>query len=197
MPELPEVETVARGLQRELAGRKILSITLGKTDFIDNPEALESELPGRTIARVERYGKFLLLRLGAAEGTNTSDGEAALLVHLGMTGLLMPKAVREPQAKHTHVVMLLDDGWELRYLDPRRFGRMAYLAGKCCPENCNGSAPIHWKWDSKNLRDEFKGVKPGSKRCCSTRAFCEAWEIFTRTRVYGRQRFIQRDWAGG
>jgi formamidopyrimidine-DNA glycosylase len=130
MPELPEVETVARGLQRELAGRRILGITLGKTDFIDNPEALESELPGRTIARVERYGKFLLLRLGMVEGTNTSDGEAALLVHLGMTGMLMPKAVRELQAKHTHVVMLLDDGRELRYVDPRRFGRMAYLAGK-------------------------------------------------------------------
>ncbi len=130
MPELPEVETVARGLQRELAGRRILSITLGKTDFIDNPEALENELPGRTITRVHRYGKFLLLRLGAAEGTKTSDGEAALLVHLGMTGLLMPKSVRELQAKHTHVVMLLDDGRELRYVDPRRFGRMAYLAGE-------------------------------------------------------------------
>ncbi len=130
MPELPEVETLARGLQRELAGRRIVSITLGKTDFIDDPEALESELPGRTIARVERYGKFLLLRLGAEEGTKKSDGEAALLVHLGMTGLLMPKAVRELQAKHTHVVMLLDDGRELRYVDPRRFGRMAYLPGK-------------------------------------------------------------------
>jgi formamidopyrimidine-DNA glycosylase len=130
MPELPEVETVARGLQRELAGRKIVSVTLGKTDFIDNPEEVERALPGRTIARVERYGKFLLLRLGVAEGMKTSDGEAALLVHLGMTGLLMPKAVRELQAKHTHVVMLLDDGRELRYVDPRRFGRMAYLAGE-------------------------------------------------------------------
>ena len=65
MPELPEVETVARGLQREIAGRRILSVALGKTDFIDNPEALESELPGRTVVRVERYGKFLLLRLSA------------------------------------------------------------------------------------------------------------------------------------
>jgi formamidopyrimidine-DNA glycosylase len=130
MPELPEVETVARGLQREVAGRKILSVTLGKTDFIDDPAALERELPGRTILRVERYGKFLLLRLGAAEEAGRNEEQAALLVHLGMTGLLMPRAGNEPQAKHTHVLILLDDGRELRYTDPRRFGRMAYLAGE-------------------------------------------------------------------
>lgn len=129
MPELPEVETVARGLQREIAGQKILSITLGKTDFIDNPEALERELPGRTIVRVERYGKFMLLRLSPANPA-AADGETALLVHLGMTGALMPRAVSDPHAKHTHVVMALSDGRELRYVDPRRFGRMAYLAGE-------------------------------------------------------------------
>jgi formamidopyrimidine-DNA glycosylase len=130
MPELPEVETVARGLQREVAGRKILSISLGKTDFIDNPDLLQSELPGRTIVRVERYGKFLLLRLGPDTAAQKVPVESALLVHLGMTGLLMPQPVNEPQAKHTHVVMLLGDGRELRYVDPRRFGRIAYLAGE-------------------------------------------------------------------
>jgi formamidopyrimidine-DNA glycosylase len=128
MPELPEVETVARGLQLTIAGQKILSVTLGKTDFIDNPEALERELPGRTIVRVERYGKFMLLRLSSGNDT-AYDGKTALLVHLGMTGALMPQAVRAPHAKHTHVVMTLSDGRELRYVDPRRFGRMAYLAG--------------------------------------------------------------------
>jgi formamidopyrimidine-DNA glycosylase len=130
VPELPEVETVARGLQRSVTGQKILGVTLGKTDFIDNPEKLESELPGRTINRVERYGKFLLLRLRAAERSKDSDGEAALLVHLGMTGSLVPLAVDVPHAKHTHVVMPLGDGRELRYVDPRRFGRMTYLEGK-------------------------------------------------------------------
>jgi len=128
MPELPEVETVARGLQRAIAGQKILSITLGKTDFIDDPEALERELPGRTIVRVERYGKFMLLRLSPANGT-VAETETALLVHLGMTGALMPQTVSAPHAKHTHAVMALSDGRELRYVDPRRFGRMAYLAG--------------------------------------------------------------------
>jgi formamidopyrimidine-DNA glycosylase len=130
MPELPEVETVARGLQREVAGRTIRTILLGKTDFIDNPAMLEGGLPGRKILAVERYGKFMLLRLSASEGTGKNGDESALLVHLGMTGMLMPQAASEPQKKHTHVVMLLDDGRELRYVDPRRFGRMAYLTGE-------------------------------------------------------------------
>lgn len=130
MPELPEVETVARGLQREVAGRRIVSVTLGKTDFIDNPEVLEKELPGSTICRVERYGKFLLLRLMSREKTGRNAEETALLVHLGMTGMLMPQPLADPRRKHTHVGMLLDDGRELRYVDPRRFGRMAYLTGE-------------------------------------------------------------------
>jgi len=134
MPELPEVETVARGLQREVAGRRILSVTLGKTDFIDDPGAVEKDLPGRTIVGVKRYGKFLLLRLNPVGLNDKSAEESALLVHLGMTGSLMPRPVSEPQAKHTHVVMLLDDGRELRYIDPRRFGRMAYLAGEVLRE---------------------------------------------------------------
>ncbi|HEY2118508.1 MAG TPA: bifunctional DNA-formamidopyrimidine glycosylase/DNA-(apurinic or apyrimidinic site) lyase [Candidatus Acidoferrum sp.] len=129
MPELPEVETVARGLQKTIAGKQIISVALGKTDFIDNPAEVERELPGRKVRVVERYGKFLLLRLTDLTGT-ASDKEAALLVHLGMTGMLLPVAASEIHAKHTHVVMLLDDGRELRYVDPRRFGRMAYLAGE-------------------------------------------------------------------
>lgn len=131
MPELPEVETVARGLQREVVGRTILNVTLGKTDFIDNPGEVEKQLPGRRILSVKRYGKFMLIRLSAEEpNRHQNDEEGALLVHLGMTGMLRPQATSEPQRKHTHVVMQLDDGRELRYVDPRRFGRMAYLSGK-------------------------------------------------------------------
>jgi formamidopyrimidine-DNA glycosylase len=132
MPELPEVETVARGLQSLIAGRRIVSVSLGKTDFIDDPAAIEKELPGRSILEVERYGKFLLLRLSSASATENVGvpEESALLVHLGMTGMLLPQPVTEPAKKHTHVAMLLDDGRELRYVDARRFGRMAYLAGE-------------------------------------------------------------------
>lgn len=134
MPELPEVETVARGLQKSVAGRRIVSVRLGKTDFIDDPAALEQHLPGRQIEKVERYGKFMLLRLSprvnADAPSQNGDAEpASLLVHLGMTGQLAPCAAAQPCAKHTHVWFELDDGRELRYTDPRRFGRMAYLTG--------------------------------------------------------------------
>ncbi len=132
MPELPEVETVARGLRRSILGRRIVSVRLGKTDFIDDPVALEQHLPGRRIEGVERYGKFMLLRLSAVVASdrvpeNGDAASASLLVHLGMTGQLAPSPAAQPNEKHTHVWMLLDDGRELRYTDPRRFGRMAYL----------------------------------------------------------------------
>jgi len=130
MPELPEVETLARGLQRELAGRRVLSVELGKTDFMDNPAEIEREMPGSKIRGVERYGKFMLLRLQRSSETTGGVQESALLVHLGMTGTMMPRPVNEPRAKHTHLVALLDDGRELRYMDPRRFGRIALLAGE-------------------------------------------------------------------
>ena len=134
MPELPEVETVARGLRRTILGRRILSVRLGKTDFIDDPAALEQHLPGRRIEAVDRYGKFMLLRLSpvrsdsAATPSANGDGSpAALLVHLGMTGQIGSLPAAQPHAKHTHVFMALDDSRELRYTDPRRFGRLAYL----------------------------------------------------------------------
>src|SRR5436853_3995288 len=132
MPELPEVETVARGLRQAILGRRILSVTLGKTDFIDDPAALEQHLPGRQIEAVERYGKFMLLRLSPVDretsvATNGDAAPASLLVHLGMTGQIAPSPAGQPLEKHTHVCLLLDDGRELRYTDALRFGSIAYL----------------------------------------------------------------------
>jgi formamidopyrimidine-DNA glycosylase len=132
MPELPEVETLVRGLRRTVVGRRILEVRLGKTDFMDDAAAIERGVPGCRIAAVERVGKFFLLRLEAApQKPRAANGRepTALLVHLGMTGHLSPHRPEEPAPKHTHVVMPLDDGRELRYTDPRRFGRMALLAG--------------------------------------------------------------------
>jgi formamidopyrimidine-DNA glycosylase len=143
MPELPEVETVARGLRQAILGRRIISVTLGKTDFIDDPVALKRHLPGRRIEAVERYGKFMLLRLSAVNGENrvATNGDAApasLLVHLGMTGQIAPSPAGQPLEKHTHVCMLLDDGRELRYTDARRFGRIAYLTKALLAEELTG-----------------------------------------------------------
>ena len=147
MPELPEVETVARGLQMTVAGRRIVSISLGKTDFIDDPAALEEQLPGRSIERVERFGKFMLIRLSqnnSAAKANGTQHDASLLVHLGMTGHLSPHPAESPFPKHTHVRMLLDDGRELRYTDARRFGRMAFFAGDRLPAELDrfGADPL-------------------------------------------------------
>ena len=143
MPELPEVETVARGLRQAILGRRIISVTLGKTDFIDDPVALERHLPGRRIEAVERYGKFMLLRLSEVSGENrvATNGDAApasLLVHLGMTGQIAPSPAGQPLEKHTHVCMVLDDGRELRYRDARRFGRIAYLTKALLAEELTG-----------------------------------------------------------
>jgi formamidopyrimidine-DNA glycosylase len=125
MPELPEVETVARGLREVLPGRRIVSVRLGKTDFIDDPALLEHDLPGSTIARIRRLGKFLLLDL---EPKGTPPEEGSLLIHLGMTGKITVSPPEAPVPLHTHVFLGLDDGRELRYNDVRRFGRMALLA---------------------------------------------------------------------
>ncbi len=143
MPELPEVETVVRGLRQAILGRRILSLTLGKTDFIDDPSALEQHLPGRRIDAVERYGKFMLLRLSALSGdsraeTNGDAAHASLLVHLGMTGRIAPCPAGQPPEKHTHIRLLLDDGRELRYTDARRFGRIAYLTKTLLAEELAG-----------------------------------------------------------
>ncbi|HXU22347.1 MAG TPA: bifunctional DNA-formamidopyrimidine glycosylase/DNA-(apurinic or apyrimidinic site) lyase [Verrucomicrobiae bacterium] len=121
MPELPEVETVARGLRAVLPGRRILSVRLGKTDFIEDPAALEQCLPGCRITAVRRHGKFLVLDLDPGR---TDDGRPSLLIHLGMTGQLVVRPSEAPAMPHTHVFLALDDGRELRYTDIRRFGRM-------------------------------------------------------------------------
>jgi formamidopyrimidine-DNA glycosylase len=91
----------------------------------------------------------MLLRLSgrgnAVAGSENGDAEAAsLLVHLGMTGQLAPCAAAQPCLKHTHVWFALDDGRELRYTDPRRFGRMAYLTGALLEEELTafGADPL-------------------------------------------------------
>ncbi len=121
MPELPEVETVVRGLRRVLPGRRILNVRLGKTDFIEDPAALELQLPGSRVSGVRRHGKFIVVDLESANG-------AALLIHLGMTGQLVTCPPETRILPHTHVFFALDDGRELRYTDIRRFGQMRMLA---------------------------------------------------------------------
>ncbi len=169
MPELPEVETVTRGLRLAILGRRILSVALAKTDFIDDPVALEEHLPGRRIEAVERFGKFMFLRLsGVTEARRTAengDAEPAfLLVHLGMTGRFAPSRAEQPREKHTHISLLLDDGRELRYTDARRFGRVAYLTEVPLAEELTGFGADPLEVSS----EEF------TKRICGRRARIKA-----------------------
>jgi formamidopyrimidine-DNA glycosylase len=124
MPELPEVETIVRGLRAVLPERTIASVRLGKTDFIEDPVALGELLPGRRIEAVERMGKFIRLKLSATAAAKNPDREVSLVIHLGMTGWLGVRRPEDPVAPHTHVFFELEDGRELRYTDIRRFGQM-------------------------------------------------------------------------
>jgi formamidopyrimidine-DNA glycosylase len=126
MPELPEVETVVRGLRAVLPGRRILSVRLGKTDFIEDPAALERNLPGSRVTSVRRHGKFIVVELDASNGSSQGF---SLLIHLGMTGQIVVGPLEAPVAPHTHVFFALDDGREFRYTDIRRFGKMRILSG--------------------------------------------------------------------
>ncbi len=119
MPELPEVETVARDLRGTGTGRRIDRVTVERPDIVRVPDGrmLPALLTGQRFERVERKGKYLLLGL---------DSGDELMVHLGMTGHLLVCDGDTPVAKHTHIRASLDDGHELRFDDARRFGRVAY-----------------------------------------------------------------------
>lgn len=129
MPELPEVETIVRGLRTVLPGRTIAAVRLGKTDFIEDPAALVEMLPGRRIENVERFGKFIRLQLSASSAAKNPEREVNLIIHLGMTGWLGVRRPGDPLAPHTHVFFELEDGRELRYTDIRRFGQMRLVGG--------------------------------------------------------------------
>jgi formamidopyrimidine-DNA glycosylase len=130
MPELPEVETVVRGLRLSLPGRAIVEVRFGKTDFVHNPGEIAERLPGTRIANVTRLGKFICIRLetcttGAKVIAPTSP--LCFIIHLGMTGQLKVVRSGESVPPHTHGFFILDDGRELRYTDIRRFGRMLLI----------------------------------------------------------------------
>lgn len=116
MPELPEVETVRRGLMRIAAGRKIQGITVRYPKTIENPvEDFKQALIGQTITRVDRRGKYLLFRF-------TND--LTMVSHLRMEGSYFNQPTGEAVDKHTHVIFHFTDGTDLAYRDTRKFGRM-------------------------------------------------------------------------
>lgn len=114
MPELPEVETVRRGITPFVEGRRIRRVIVRESRMRwPVPALLNEQVQGRTIAGTSRRGKYLLLHL---------DNGDRLLIHLGMSGRLFVLDHGHPLVKHDHVDIELDDGKLLRFHDPRRFG---------------------------------------------------------------------------
>ncbi|HEX7590679.1 MAG TPA: bifunctional DNA-formamidopyrimidine glycosylase/DNA-(apurinic or apyrimidinic site) lyase [Candidatus Limnocylindrales bacterium] len=124
MPELPEVETIARDLRGLVTGSRILD---ARSDWPatlrSHPaDAFRDAIVGREIEGVGRRGKQLLIWLGAGEGAGADPFVAT--VHLKMTGQLFVVATETPQDKHVHLTLVLADGRELRFRDIRKFGRV-------------------------------------------------------------------------
>ena len=134
MPELPEVETIARGLHKRVAGDTIQSIWLG-----EKPEPLKSPpkdiakvLEHSKIVQVRRVGKHIVFDLKqTGKGRSRGERSGQWVVHLGMTGQMQVTTPDVEIAKHTHAIARLASGREVRFVDPRRFGRLAVVgAGK-------------------------------------------------------------------
>jgi len=139
MPELPEVETIARGLNKRVAGDAIESVWLGA-----KPEPLKSSakeivaaLESKIISGVRRVGKHIVFDLASSNGSPARNTQ--WIVHLGMTGSLRVSAPDVPVEKHTHAILKLASGGELRFIDPRRFGRLSVMEQFAAP----GSEPLH------------------------------------------------------
>jgi formamidopyrimidine-DNA glycosylase len=117
MPELPEVETIVNDLRPHLVGRTILGCELLFPTIVRHPEpeVFIDSIAGLRIESVRRRGKYIFIGL---------EGELQLVVHLGMTGQLRLVDPATPLEKHTHAVFSLDNSLQLRYRDPRRFGRL-------------------------------------------------------------------------
>ena len=149
MPELPEVETIARGVHERVRGDRIVEAWFGghRGPFKTPPDRQAAGLEGRVFLGVHRTGKHIVCDLGDCElgpslspVSQSSTGrpksgataqpnarpEAQWIVHLGMTGRLLVTVPGAPVAAHTHVRLLLASGRELRFVDPRRFGRLEF-----------------------------------------------------------------------
>jgi formamidopyrimidine-DNA glycosylase len=148
MPELPEVETIARGLDRRVKGDVIESVWLGsKPEPLKSPAAEIAEtLEDKKITGVRRVGKHIVIDLSVGRALLSAKSrkpnktsqrkkevpnqdQAQWIVHLGMTGRMLVCNADEEIAKHTHAIAKLKSGRELRFVDPRRFGRLSVTHG--------------------------------------------------------------------
>jgi formamidopyrimidine-DNA glycosylase len=143
VPELPEVETIARGLDKRVAGDSVESVWLGsrKQPLKSPAAAIASTLEGKRIVRVHRAGKHIVFDLEGKQAPKSSPAvrgktrlaaslqTAQWIVHLGMTGRMVVSEPAAEVAKHTHLIATLASGRELRFIDPRMFGKLSVHTG--------------------------------------------------------------------
>ena len=171
MPELPEVETIRRTLRPELAGAAVTAVDVRSRDVIARPDAptFARRLTGCRFVDVGRRGKYLLLAL--ANDEDPCGVEAVLVAHLRMTGRLVVAPAAAPEYPHTHVVLALRDGRELRLSDVRRFGRLyLYEVGELPPAllraagisaaGVNGRGRTRVWGDRRRLKDGLFALGP-------------------------------------
>ena len=166
MPELPEVETVRRGLTPAMLGTRIDKVELRRADIrFPFPPSFAKRLTGQRILDLKRRAKYLLFEL---------DGGETLIAHLGMSGSFrMEKTVtstpgkfhheRSKDPKHDHVVLTLDNGWIVTYNDPRRFGFMDLGPTETLEQHPRlrglGAEPLAPEFDAHRLAKLFAGSR--------------------------------------
>ncbi len=155
MPELPEVETICRGLRAFIPGRKISQVEVFDSRLRHPVDSrFRSQLQGKTILGAERRGKYILIPL---------EGEMVWIVHLGMSGKLIYVEPEKTREKHDHIVVKLDDGHELRYHDPRRFGLSLVIPRselETLPQMQGlGLDPLHHKFNGIYLHSVARGSR--------------------------------------
>ncbi|ADO77597.1 DNA-formamidopyrimidine glycosylase [Halanaerobium praevalens] len=151
MPELPEVETVVKGLGPLIRNKKVTEVEIREKNMIaypkNNIKAFKKDLLGAKIEKVKRRGKYIIIELNNYKN---------LVIHLRMTGKLLVKEVKDFRDKHTHVIFSLDDGQEIRFNNIRKFGRV-YLIDRDQPEQAGGLATLGPEPLSDNLSlEDFK-----------------------------------------
>lgn len=159
MPELPEVETVRRGLATVMEGRPISNVLVRRRDLRRPvPEAFEESLTGRTVTTIARRAKYLLFNL---------DDGCVVIAHLGMSGRMVIEQASETKGsgapgdltrdvgtggKHEHIVFSVGNGTVVRFSDPRRFGLMDLAT-----QDTLGSHPLLANLGPEPLGDDFNG----------------------------------------
>ena len=153
MPELPEVETVRRGLQHHLVGRRIERVEVGRERSVrrTSREEVIAGLSDTVVQAADRRGKYLLLPL---------DSGDTCMIHLRMSGQVLLATAGAVRPAHTHVVLHLDDGHEAWFVDPRTFGEVVVFDPSRVevelPELANlGVDPIADPFDAGTLRAAF------------------------------------------